>query len=107
MTEAQPILEVKNLKQYFKVSRKFTVKAVDGISFKILPGQTYGLVGESGSGKSTTGRSIIRLYKPTDGEVIFNGKNISGKMSKEELKLLRTKMQMIFFRSNGLFLSSP
>ena len=96
MTEAQPILEVKNLKQYFKVSRKFTVKAVDGISFKIMPGQTYGLVGESGSGKSTTGRSIIRLYKPTDGEVIFNGKNISGKMSKEELKLLRTKMQMIF-----------
>lgn len=96
MTEAQPILEVKNLKQYFKVSRKFTVKAVDGISFKIMPGQTYGLVGESGSGKSTTGRSIIRLYKPTDGEFIFNGKNISGKMSKEELKLLRTKMQMIF-----------
>ena len=92
----QPILEVKNLKQYFKVSRKFTVKAVDGISFKIMPGQTYGLVGESGSGKSTTGRSIIRLYKPTEGEIIFNGKNISGNMSKEELKLLRTKMQMIF-----------
>ena len=93
---ATPILEVKNLKQYFKVSRKFTVKAVDGISFKIYPGETYGLVGESGSGKSTTGRSIIRLYKPTDGEVIFNGANISGKLSSKELKLLRTKMQMIF-----------
>lgn len=92
----QPILEVQNLKQYFKVSRKFTVKAVDGISFKIMPGQTYGLVGESGSGKSTTGRSIIRLYKPTEGQIIFNGKNISGKMSKEDLKVLRTKMQMIF-----------
>ena len=92
----QPILEVKNLKQYFKVSRRFTVKAVDGISFKIMPGQTYGLVGESGSGKSTTGRSIILLYKPTEGEIIFNGKNISGNMSKDELKLLRTKMQMIF-----------
>ncbi len=92
----QPILEVKNLKQHFKINRKFTVKAVDGISFQIMPGQTYGLVGESGSGKSTTGRSIIRLYNPTDGEVIFNGKDISGKMTKDELKLLRTKMQMIF-----------
>lgn len=94
--EQQPILEVKNLKQHFKMSRKFTVKAVDGVSFKIMPGETYGLVGESGSGKSTTGRSIIRLYKPTDGEVIFKGKDISGKMSKSDLKLLRTKMQMIF-----------
>ncbi len=94
--EQKPILEVKNLKQHFKVNRKFTVKAVDGISFEIMPGQTYGLVGESGSGKSTTGRSIIRLYKPTDGEVIFNGKNISDKLGAKELKLLRTKMQMIF-----------
>lgn len=94
--EQQPILEVRNLKQHFKINRKFTVKAVDGISFKIYPGQTYGLVGESGSGKSTTGRSIIRLYSPTSGEVIFNGKVISGKMSKNDLKLLRTKMQMIF-----------
>ena len=91
-----PILEVKNLKQHFKINRKFTVKAVDGISFKIMPGQTYGLVGESGSGKSTTGRSIIRLYKPTEGEIIFNGKNISGKLTSEQSKLLRTKMQMIF-----------
>ena len=93
---ANPILEVKNLKQHFRVNRKFTVKAVDGISFKIYPGETYGLVGESGSGKSTTGRSIIRLYKPTSGDVIFNGANISGKLSGKELKLLRTKMQMIF-----------
>ncbi|MFI3208517.1 MAG: ATP-binding cassette domain-containing protein [Eubacteriales bacterium] len=94
--EQQPILEVNNLKQHFRVSRKFTVKAVDGISFNIMPGETYGLVGESGSGKSTTGRSIIRLYEPTDGEVIFNGEKISGKLSASELKLLRTKMQMIF-----------
>ncbi|RHM60128.1 MULTISPECIES: ABC transporter ATP-binding protein [Coprobacillaceae] len=96
MEEKQPILEVKNLKQYFKISRKFTVKAVDGVSFKIMPGETYGLVGESGSGKSTTGRSIIRLYKPTDGQIIFNGQDISGKMSKQEISMLRTKMQMIF-----------
>lgn len=95
-TNAEPILVVDHLKQHFKVSRKYTVKAVDGISFKIYPGETYGLVGESGSGKSTTGRSIIRLYKPTDGKVLFQGKDISGKMSKADLKLLRTKMQMIF-----------
>lgn len=94
--EQKPILEVKGLKQHFKVSRKFTVKAVDGISFEVMPGQTYGLVGESGSGKSTTGRSIIRLYEPTAGDIIFNGENISGKLSPKEIKLLRTKMQMIF-----------
>ena len=96
MNNKEPLLVVENLKQHFRVSRKFTVKAVDGISFEIYPGETYGLVGESGSGKSTTGRSIIRLYKPTSGNIIFNGKNISGKMSNEELKVLRTKMQMIF-----------
>lgn len=94
--ERTPLLEVKNLKQYFKINKKFTVKAVDGISFNIYPGETYGLVGESGSGKSTTGRSIIRLYEPTDGEVIFNGVKISGKLSSDQLKHLRTKMQMIF-----------
>lgn len=94
--ERTPLLEVKNLKQYFKINKKFTVKAVDGISFNIYPGETYGLVGESGSGKSTTGRSIIRLYESTDGEVIFNGVKISGKLSSDQLKHLRTKMQMIF-----------
>lgn len=92
----EPILVVKDLKQHFKVNRKFTVKAVDGISFEIYPGETYGLVGESGSGKSTTGRSIIRLYEPTAGNIVFNGEDISGKMSKKALKNLRTNMQMIF-----------
>lgn len=92
----EPILVVEGLKQHFKVSRKFTVKAVDDITFNIMPGETYGLVGESGSGKSTTGRSIIRLYKPTAGKIIFNGEDISGKMSKDVEKMLHTKMQMIF-----------
>lgn len=94
--ERTPLLEVKNLKQYFKINKKFTVKAVDDISFNIYPGETYGLVGESGSGKSTTGRSIIRLYEPTDGEVNFKGVKISGKLSVNQLQHLRTKMQMIF-----------
>ncbi len=90
------ILEVKNLKQHFRITRKFTTKAVDGISFSIEAGKTYGLVGESGSGKSTTGRSIIRLYTPTDGEIYFKGTKISDKLNDETRKLLRTKIQMIF-----------
>ncbi|BBH27665.1 ABC transporter ATP-binding protein [Intestinibaculum porci] len=96
MNKGETILEVKDLKQYFKVSRKLTVKAVDGISFDIKAGETYGLVGESGSGKSTTGRSIIRLYEPTGGHIIFEGQDISGHMSKQAISTLRTKMAMIF-----------
>lgn len=96
MDNKKPILVVKDLKQHFKVNRKFTVRAVDGISFEIMPGETYGLVGESGSGKSTTGRSIIRLYKPTSGSIVFNGEEISGNMSHKAMKELRTNMQMIF-----------
>ena len=93
---AEPILTVKGLKQYFKVSSTFTVKAVDDVSFDIYPGETYGLVGESGSGKSTIGRSVIRLYDPTAGEIHFNGRDISGKLSKADNQALRTQMQMIF-----------
>lgn len=91
-----PLLTVDHLKQYFKVSGSFTVKAVEDVSFKIYPGETYGLVGESGSGKSTIGRSIIRLYDPTAGEIQFNGLDISGKMSKSDSQTLRTQIQMIF-----------
>ena len=93
---ADPILTVDGLKQYFKVNSSFTVHAVENVSFKIYPGETYGLVGESGSGKSTIGRSIIRLYDPTAGTIKFNGMDISGKMNKENNKVLRTQMQMIF-----------
>ena len=91
-----PLLSVRGLKQYFPVSRSYTVRAVDDISFDIWRGETYGLVGESGSGKSTTGRSIIRLYDPTAGTITFNGQDISGKMNAEQVRELRTKMQMIF-----------
>ena len=96
MENRKPLLEVRNLKQHFKVSRKFSVKAVDGVSFEIYPGETYGLVGESGSGKSTIGRSIIRLYDPTGGSILFKEVDISGKMDKKTEKNLRMKMQMIF-----------
>ncbi len=90
------LLKVDGLKQYFKVSSSYTVRAVDDVSFRIYPGETYGLVGESGSGKSTIGRAIIRLYEPTAGTIIFDGEDISGKMSKKETGDLRTQMQMIF-----------
>lgn len=93
---ATPLLTVNHLKQYFKVSGNYTVKAVEDVSFHIYPGETYGLVGESGSGKSTIGRSIIRLYDPTAGEILFNGMDISKRMAKSDEKNLRTQMQMIF-----------
>ncbi|RKQ33437.1 ABC transporter ATP-binding protein [Oceanobacillus halophilus] len=90
------ILEVKELKKHFRVGRNKTVKAVDGVSFDIYRGETFGLVGESGSGKSTTGRTIIRLYEATGGEVKFDNEDVHGKKSKEELLKFNRKMQMIF-----------
>lgn len=93
---ATPLLKVEGLKQYFKVNKNFTVKAVDDVSFEIYPGETYGLVGESGSGKSTIGRSIIRLYDPTAGKITFDGQDISGRLSHAQNNTLRTQMQMIF-----------
>lgn len=92
----EPLLKVEGLKQHFRVSSKYTVKAVEGVSFEIYPGETYGLVGESGSGKSTIGRSIIRLYDPTAGKMIFDGTDISGRLSRADNNKLRTQMQMIF-----------
>ncbi len=96
MENKKPLLKVENLKQYFKMNSHFTVKAVDGVSFKIYPGETYGLVGESGSGKSTIGRSVIRLLSPTDGTVTFDDRVISQELSKKDKEYLRTNMQMIF-----------
>ena len=93
---SEPLLKVENLVQHFPVSRTYTVKAVNGVSFNIYPGETYGLVGESGSGKTTIGRSIIRLYNPTDGRITFNGTVISGALDRDTRSMLRSDMQMIF-----------
>ncbi len=90
------LLKVEGLKQHFKVGKGRVVKAVDGISFEIKKGETFGLVGESGSGKSTTGRSLIKLYQPTAGEITFKGKDIGTKLNNEESMALCRDMQMIF-----------
>ncbi|WP_252503048.1 ABC transporter ATP-binding protein [Sporosarcina sp. Marseille-Q4943] len=93
---AKKLLEVKNLKQYFNAGKPSEVRAIDNISFDIYRGETFGLVGESGCGKSTTGRTIIRLYDATDGEVLYDGVSVHADKSKAEVKALNRKMQMIF-----------
>ena len=98
-SEEEPILSVRNLKQYFKSGRgknKMIVKAIDDVSFDIYKGESFGLVGESGCGKTTTGRTIIRLYEPTEGEIIYKGKDISGKLNKKEKREVNQSMSMIF-----------
>ncbi|KMZ41862.1 MULTISPECIES: oligopeptide/dipeptide ABC transporter ATP-binding protein [Bacillales] len=93
MTEA--LLDVRDLKKYFSLGTGFDLKAVDGVSFTINRGETFGLVGESGCGKSTLGRTIIRLYDHTDGEVLFKGKNVHQLRGKEAGQFNRDA-QMIF-----------
>jgi len=92
MTE--PLISARNIKKYFDVAGG-KLKAVDGISFDIYPRETFGLVGESGCGKSTAGRTIVRLYEPTEGELIFNGQNIY-KLSRKDMQEIRRDFQMIF-----------
>lgn len=98
----ETLLEVKNLKMYFPVTsgvvfqRKIAdIKAVDDISFTIRKGETLGLVGESGCGKTTTGRCILQLYKPTAGQIVFDGNHLE-KMSGSQLRAMRRSMQIIF-----------
>jgi oligopeptide transport system ATP-binding protein len=100
--QEQVLLEVKNLKMYFPITQGIIiqrhvgdVKAVDGLDFFIRRGETLGLVGESGCGKSTTGRAILQLYRPTAGQVLYDGSDLC-KMKGETLRRMRRRMQMIF-----------
>jgi peptide/nickel transport system ATP-binding protein len=96
------LLELEGLKVYFPIKSGLVldrhvgdIRAVDGVTFEIRRGETLGLVGESGSGKTTVGRAILRLYKPTDGRVIFDGQDITT-LSESDLRPLRRRMQMVF-----------
>ena len=98
----EPLLEVKNMKMYFPVTsgiifqkKVADVKAVDNVSFTIAKGETLGLVGESGCGKTTTGRAILQLYKPTDGDVIFDGTRLND-LDNSSMRAMRRQMQIIF-----------
>lgn len=92
---AKALVKVKNLKKYFEISKNEILKAVDDVSFDIYEGETLGLVGESGCGKSTTGRCLVRLHEPTDGEILFEDKKIDILSRSEALSFAR-KVQMIF-----------
>ncbi len=98
----EPLLEVKDLKMYFPVTAGIIfqrlvaeIKAVDGVTFTINKGETLGLVGESGCGKTTTGRCILQLYKPTAGDIIFEGQHLN-QLSSKEMRAMRRRIQVIF-----------
>ena len=100
MQKQEAMISVRNLKMYFPVGgslfeKRKTLKAVDDVSFDLYPGETFGLVGESGCGKTTVGRTIVRLYQPTAGQILLNGTDIAPLTEKEVLPY-RNRMQMIF-----------
>ena len=95
-----PLIEVRSLRMYFPVGnnlfgKRRQLKAVDGVSFDLYPGETFGLVGESGCGKTTVGRTIVRLYKPTEGRIIYRGADIAP-LDEKAVQPYRRRMQMIF-----------
>lgn len=101
-TQSAPLIEVRDLKMHFPITAGFpfprqvgAVQAVDGVSFAIQPGETLGLVGESGCGKTTVGRTLLRLYEPTDGQILFKGKDLT-RLPERQFFEYRRKMQMIF-----------
>ncbi|RPJ95557.1 ABC transporter ATP-binding protein, partial [Rummeliibacillus sp. TYF005] len=93
--KGEVLLSVENLKKYFELGKGNTLKAVNGISFDIYKGETFGLVGESGCGKSTAGRTIMGLYNRTDGKVLFEGRDVHAQVGKDKDQMLKN-MQMIF-----------
>ena len=98
--EEKVLIEAKNLKKYFKVGANSQLHAVDGVNFKIRRGTTLGVVGESGCGKSTLGRLLLRLYDVTDGQILYDGTDIT-KLNAKELNPIRSRMQMIFQDPSG------
>lgn len=97
---AEPLIQVRNLKMYFPVgtslfAKRRQLKAVDDVSFDLFPGETFGLVGESGCGKTTVGRTLVRLYKPTDGQILYRGEDIAP-LDEKAVMPYRRRMQMIF-----------
>jgi oligopeptide/dipeptide ABC transporter ATP-binding protein len=96
MSTQEVLIEVKELEKHFKVGKGRVLRAIDGLTFSIYKGETLGLVGESGCGKSTVGRTMVQLYSPTRGQILFENENLHTKMSKSDGKKYRKKMQMIF-----------
>lgn len=95
MAEKEVLIEVKDLKKYFQVGKHATLKAVDGVNFKIYKGETLGLVGESGCGKTTCGKTVMGLYEATGGQVIFDGTDIHS-LNRKEKKEFTKRAQIIF-----------
>lgn len=96
MNNQEKLIEIKDLKKHFHLKKHTTLQAVNGVTLDIYRGETLGVVGESGCGKSTLGRTLIRLYEPTAGEVVYNGKDVANRLSKKEERQFQKNVQMIF-----------